>query len=462
MTPGVSTHAAAGSLALTLAAGLFLAAAPHADSLEGWWLSDGYGTLLEIRGDRIKASQVTAVSCLPDWTAKRQAQTPDGAEAAFVRDGEPVKILVTPGRSADHKFFGFQWAASRIGFRRIQEPPAVCGKPTANTPRSNFDIFWTTFDEHYPFFALHGIDWRAVGDKYRSTITDKTSPDELFGVFRAMLEPLHDAHVILRGTSDKQVFQALREGTQRIDVATEGKIRELIESHYTHGKLRTWCRGRVGYGTLPGSVGYLRITAFAGYTEKPDFDSEVRALEEALDQALSGAAALRGLVVDVRVNRGGSDVLGVAVASRLAPHEYLAFAKRARNDPKAPDRFTAPQETQVRVSSRPHFHGKVVLLTGGFTVSAGETFTMALMGRKPAVVRIGENTQGVFSDVLGRKLPNGFRVGLPNEIFLTADGKTFDGPGIPPHVRVAVFPKEDLASGRDGCLEKALEILGKP
>jgi hypothetical protein len=462
MTPGAFTRAAAGSLALTLAGGLFLAAAPHTDSLEGWWLSDGYGTLLEIRGDRIKASQVTAVSCLPDWTAKRQAGHIDGAEAVFVRDGEPVKFLVTPGRSADHKFFGYPWAASRIGFHRVKQPPAVCGKPTANSPRSNFDIFWTTFHEHYPFFAMHGVDWKAVGDKYRGTITDKTSPDELFGVFRSMVGPLHDAHVFLRGASDKQGFQALREGTTRIDVDAERKIKELIEDHYVHGKLKTWCRGRVGYATLPGSVGYLRINAFAGYAEKPDFDAHSRALEEALDEALSGAASLRGLVVDVRVNRGGSDVLGVAVASRLAPHEYLAFAKRARNDPAAPDRFTDPQKTLVRVSDRPHFHGKVVLLTGPFTISAGETFTMALMGRKPAVTRVGENTQGVFSDVLGRKLPNGFRFGLPNEIFLTEDGKTFDGPGIPPHVRVAVFPKEDLAKGHDGCLARALEILGKP
>jgi C-terminal processing protease CtpA/Prc len=149
----------------------------------------------------------------------------------------------------------------------------------------------------------------------------------------------------------------------------------------------------------------------------------------------------------------------VAVAARLATRDYLAFAKKARNDASDPGRFTTPQETQVRVSSRPHFHGKVVLLTGSQTVSAGETFTMALMGRAPPVVRVGESTQGVFSDVLGRRLPNGFRFGLPNEIFLTKEGKAFDGPGIPPHVPIAVFPKEDLAKGRDGCLEKAKEIL---
>jgi hypothetical protein len=45
-------------------------------------------------------------------------------------------------------------------------------------------------------------------------------------------------------------------------------------------------------------------------------------------------------------------------------------------------------------------------------MSAAETFTQALMGRTPHVLRIGENTQGVFCDVLGRHLPNGWNFGL--------------------------------------------------
>jgi C-terminal processing protease CtpA/Prc len=101
------------------------------------------------------------------------------------------------------------------------------------------------------------------------------------------------------------------------------------------------------------------------------------------------------------------------------------------------------------------------LLTGIDSVSAAETFTMALMGRTPAVTRSGENTQGVFSDVLGRTLPNGWRFGLPNEIFLTEGGKTFDAVGIPPDIAVPVFPSEDLKKGRDSCLEKALELLAR-
>lgn len=71
----------------------------------------------------------------------------------------------------------------------------------------------------------------------------------------------------------------------------------------------------------------------------------------------------------------------------------------------------------VQPSSRPGLHGPVVELIGPLTIIAGETFTQALMVRTPHVTRIGENTQGVFSDVLDRRLPNRGTFSLPNEVY---------------------------------------------
>ena len=66
----------------------------------------------------------------------------------------------------------------------------------------------------------------------------------------------------------------------------------------------------------------------------------------------------------------------------------------------------------------------------------------------------------MFSDVLGRTLPNGWEFGLPNELFLTEDGRYFDGPGIPPDIEVPVFRDADLEAGRDPALERAMAHLG--
>ena len=83
------------------------------------------------------------------------------------------------------------------------------------------------------------------------------------------------------------------------------------------------------------------------------------------------------------------------------------------------------------------------------------------MGREPHITRIGEHTQGVFSDVLGRTLPNGWQLGLPNELFLTEDGAYFDGPGIPPDIEVPVFRRNDLDAGLDPALERAVAHLSE-
>ena len=83
------------------------------------------------------------------------------------------------------------------------------------------------------------------------------------------------------------------------------------------------------------------------------------------------------------------------------------------------------------------------------------------MGHSLHTVRIGENTQGVFSDVLGRQLPNGWRFGLPNEIYRTADGTIFDLVSIPPDIEVPAFADADVAAGKDPAMARALEILSQ-
>src|SRR5207249_6691200 len=186
-----------------------------------------------------------------------------------------------------------------------------------------------------------------------------------------------------------------------------------------------------------------RILSFSNYVTEGGFAAGMAALEAALDDIFSDRT-LGALVIDVRINSGGADPYGLAIASRLATSEYLAYAKEGRADPIDRNKWTPGDPSLVRPSARPGFRGPTVELIGPLTISAGETFTQALMGRTPQVIRIGENTQGVFSDVLGRKLPNGWTFGLPNEVFRTPDGKTFDGPGIPPDVAVPVFPESEV------------------
>ena len=427
-------------------------------SLDGLWLSDGYGELAEIHGDSLQGYEITSISCLAATKGTRLPGAPGERGSVFTTDGDRIHIF--PGASADEARVHVDGAVSDIVIHRISARPKTCEHAPENTPPENYAIFWQTFAENYPFFDLRHVNWRAVDKQFRPQVTPSTEPKELFRIFREMIEPLHDAHTSVFGRGIGR-FNGRRPDPNHLDPEAWSKAREILLAKYVHGGLQPFCQGHVQFGMLRDSIAYLRVDSFNSYAHG-GFAEEMRSLEEALDAVFRETQQWRGLVIDVRRNSGGADPLGIEIASRMAGARYLAYSKVTRDNLEGPLHFTAPQETWVKPSARPGFRGKVVLLTGPDTISAGETFAMALMGREPHVTRIGLNTQGVFSDVLGRTLPNGWRFGLPNEIYRAADGQAFDGPGVPPDIRASFFSPEDGGAGRDAALDKAIESLENP
>jgi hypothetical protein len=449
--------------------GLVFSPPSGSQNLDGFWRSEGYGYVFEIQGNTMQAFEVTAATCVPGFSAKRDPTRVAGREATFVDDDDVY--FVRTGGTADHRRLHNDGAASDIRIRRLAHKPAVCDPPTRNTPIDNFEVFARTWAENYISFDLKHADWGKVVAENRAKVTPSTTPLELFDILKSMIEPFGDAHTSLGASDIKRRFSGLRPGTDRIVTESVGsagmgafrkdgmpKLLALTDRLFLHDPLRVFCNQQIQYGHIDDRTGYLRIVSFSNYA-KGGFSKGLEALEAALDEIFSDAK-LHALVIDVRINFGGDDPYGLAIASRLATHEYLAYTKEARADPVKHDVWSAGDPSVIKPSSRPGFRGPVVLLTGPLTISAGETFTQALLGRTPHVTRIGENTQGVFSDVLGRRLPNGWRFGLPNEVYRTPDGKTFDGPGIPPDVEVPVFSARDIAAEKDPAMAKALAMMG--
>lgn len=437
-----------------------------AQALDGLWQSRGYGLVLEIRDSRVSAFQVTATTCLPSFQATRDTVPVAGREATFVTSQGQV-FFIRSGSGGDSRRLHNDGAASDILIDRIPGKPAHCDRPTPDTPSDNFEVFVRTWAEHYILFDQKQVNWQQLVEANRPKVTAATTPAELFDIMDRMIAPLHDAHTFIAAPQPlNRRFRAMRPGTDRVMAGGPQQFRStgmpallaVTEKGYVRDSLRSWCNNQVKYGHLNDSTGYLRITSFSGYGPEPTFASGLVALESALDTIFSDPA-LKGLVIDVRLNFGGADPYGLAIASRLTGSPYLGYVKAARADPINQDRWTPGDSSIVRPSARPGFRGPVVVLIGPLTISAGETFTQALMGRTPRVIRIGEPTQGVFSDVLVRRLPNGWTFGLPNEVFRTPEGTTFDGPGIPPDIMVPVFADEDVNAGKDPGIERALSEL---
>lgn len=431
---------------------------PSSSPAVGLWRTEGYGLVFDVRQDSVIGYEVTKVSCIPTTRAVTKPTPPTGGLAAFGEPGTPVTYVILPGKSPNDARVHLAYAASDMIVHRIDRKPATCNAPTPDTPLSNFDVFAQTWAEQYGFFREKKVDWAAIVAANRARVTDATTPAQLFDIISGMISPLQDAHSYIVAPKIDKRFGGVRKTPSFIETREGRDSAYALVSADLTGPLQRFCEGRVELGMLGPDVGYLRIRGFSGYSKDGAFETGLTALEAALDTAFANTQGWKGLVIDVRINGGGADPYGLAIARRLTAAPYTAYVKQARSDPADPTRWSEEQPSVVQPSTRPSFHGPVIELTGVQSISAAETFTQALMDRKPKVIRVGETTQGVFSDVLGRTLPNGWRFGLANERFVT-DGRSFDNVGIAPDVAVESLTPAARATGKDAAVEKAVAML---
>jgi hypothetical protein len=448
-------------LAAVAVTGVPLSPAVAKPGVEGLWLSDGYGFFAEKQGATLTLKEITRISCMPNLTAKREGMN-GTAENFISRDansegGGPAIFKVFAVGETMHILF--EGAVSDVVFRRVENRPAVCAAPTPNTPQSNYAVFWQNYADHYPFFKLRNTDWNAVDKQIRPTIGKKTTPQVLFAKLKKMFAPFEDAHTFLDATTLKTGHGGGRSGIYPSRDPDNRNITAILAKKYLTAPLKPYCNKQLQYGVLKDGSAYLRIISFYDYVPDARFGAQAAALHDALDKIMLDAGKRNGLVIDVRTNGGGSDEFGNIIAGRLTKNTYLAYRKVIRNDVEDKGGRTPAQDVLVEASQRPGFYGKVILLTGNDSVSAAETFAMALLGRSDRVIRIGQPTQGVFSDVLKRHMPNGWILGLPNEIYLTENGHAFDGPGLLPDIKTPVFSNENFAKGQDPAVEAAQAVI---
>jgi len=425
-------------------------------ALEGVWRSRGYGTVLVVHADGYTLYEETAVSCLPVYGGTLE----DLAEHF-------VDVEVSPGGGS----FSVRRAvsATRVSYRRLTALPAAAGAPPRDDPEFVFDVFWSTFEEHYAFFGLKGVDWAAMYETHRSRVRRRSEPDDLFDVLVEMARPLRDAHVELHG--ERRHFDASAATDLHARLAAEldrsGDDRDLsmyladlrewqrdtIRERYLASGLRSEGNRSIEWGWLAGGTGYLNLRAMAGTSGaigRPARDLE--AVDRAMALVLEDLGAADTLVVDLRFNGGGYDAVALRLAGHLADRKRVAFSKAARQGSGT----TGRQAVTLEPLGDVRFAGRLVLLTSGLTASAAEVFVLALL-QHPRLVLVGEATHGILSDAMERHLPNGWRFTLSNEVYFAADGELYEHTGVPPHVEVPFLDAEGRERGCDPMLDLVLE-----
>lgn len=420
-------------------------------NISGIWQTRGYGYVFDINQDHFTAYQVTPISCVALMQTDSVIYTSDritAQDVALLFESFDFDLWL------EDDLLLFDDAGTNLKVAdRINALPDVCvnGVGETNDPEANFEALWHTFNMHYPFFDLYGVDWDAVYADYRPQVTMETTPDELFIMFAEMLMPLRDGHIFLFSVTASFSPVELPAWLGDDPEAAIDAYLTMIATDYVP-EFELAANATIAYGWLRENVGYLNLLGMADFIDATITDDQA-ALTAAMDALMLEFADAETLVIDLRFNPGGDDQAALTVAGYFTEQPVLAYRKSAR----VGDGFGT--ETMVYVEpAASSFGGDVILLTSGYTASAAEILTLALRDL-PRVTVIGEPTNGILSDMLQTRLPNGWFVGLPNERYLSMDRVHYEGDGIPPHVLVPMSA-DDTSIGTDPVLDYALSLGG--
>lgn len=185
---------------------------------------------------------------------------------------------------------------------------------------------------------------------------------------------------------------------------------------------------------------------------------------EAFGRYIETAGALEGLILDLRYNGGGSDLVSYKLVSRLIDepldgqiYEVLSY----RPDHRA---YRREQETirtrggKIAPAVGKRFTGKLVVLIGEQTHSAAEGGFLSVVRNRPRTVFIGEPTAGSTGQPMGFRLAGGALGVVCSVRTLAPDGRPFVGVGFQPDVKVSLT-QDDLFRRRDGVLDRSIEEL---
>ena len=300
---------------------------------------------------------------------------------------------------------------------------AILPGETEDGPVQNFEFLWREVDRHYSLFGVKGVDWDSIHGEFRPLVDSGTAPPALFTILADMLESLRDGHVGLQDGSRIHRYSGWYE-----------PYRHNFDWDFIWYSLllvrRTSDSGRLRYGWMTQTIGYIQI---------PSFDGEGWVGE--MDEVLADLSGAEGLILDVRDNTGGRDENAEKLAGRFARDRTLYRRIQYRNGPEHDD-FSPLREDYLEPEGKAGFHGPVALLTNRRTFSAAESFVLA-MKTTPEVVTVGDTTGGGSGNPMYREMPNGWTFTISRWIEWAPDGTTHEGRGLAPDIP-AFIPKERL------------------
>ena len=403
-------------------------------------------------------------------------------------------------------------------------PSAGAGPLDAATRAAAFDYVWRTIDERYYDPKMNGVDWKAVGERWKPQVLQAPDDEAFWDRLDRMTGELRDSHTrvesprrarlieqsqsVSLGFSFRPLGDALvvtsvnpesdawwagvRAGMHLVTVNGEPAqsafaklLAEAREGSSDHAKnlmaarrllagepdSRATLAFRRGDGSLIEAT--LRRTRFTNpprvtHRRLPGGPGYIRltswsqSLQGEMIEAIRALKDAPSLVIDLRGNPGGSGLMVRNVAAQFLKGEVKAGRALTRTGRPITLAFDLIEVIKLEqvIEGKDLYAGPVAVLIAGGSGSGSEMFAAILQSQKPASI-VGQVSCGCLLAYMGyAPVPGGGKLAYSEVGFVLSDGQRVEGTGVIPDVPVPVSA-QDLAVNRDRVLETAVAQLAK-
>ncbi len=277
------------------------------------------------------------------------------------------------------------------------------------------------------------INWDSLVEHYDSRVNEDLSEKEFFELIMDMLLEFRDPHVHLISSFDTMYSIDYLGYSRNND--------ELVTSQYISNIVTHSTNIKSGY--INDSLGYLFCS---------DFKGDLNINNDIYESIISQFSETKGLILDFRVNDGGSVYNAQNLLNKFTAQRTLWHTTQNRNLNGFDDKY----EWYLDPDPVIFYPNKIVVLNGRYTISAGERFAI---GAKilDNIEIVGDTTSNTQGSVLGREMINGWKYNLTFEKCLDPNGINYGGKGIPPdHL---INSNNAFINNRDNVLEKAIKLF---
>lgn len=368
--------------------------------------------------------------------------------------------------------------------------------------RQAFNEFYRRFGAFFYDAKMHGVDWKALREKYEPFVVGVGTPEEFSNILSMMVGEVNSSHseigaasnmrgpktatlgvtfdenytgpglkvaeVMPKGPADKL---KTRVAPGEYILSIEGKEVSLTEDFYTLLQDKAGKTLEVTVNTKPVKEGsrILKLKPISGGEwNNLEYEARVKRDRQRVDRFSEGRLgymhirgmdqpslmrfvreiseptmiAKEGLVLDIRGNGGGNthdDILNI-----LSRKVYG---------------FTQPRDGLKQTQPEFAWTKPIVLLIDEDSYSDAEIFPAGFRSLGLGKI-VGVPTPGYVIGTMGGTLVDGTTFRLPSWGWYTLDGKNMENLGIAPDILVENAP-EEVTAGKDRQLEVAIQTLLK-